>query len=160
MCSLIAAGCDKNDEQSNDSKKQQSSVSPSAPQAVKDNSETNTDTKTKKDLFSQCIWDFDDMDTFINVEGYEYTDFGYKFKLSAIGLGKQFPVQGYIRLVNISDYSEHSHIIYDTYNCYLPLNVNLSNGDFQKVDIKNELDNAIIPYVFSLQDIDDEIRNL
>lgn len=145
MCSLIAAGCDKNDEQSNDSKKQQSSVSPSAPQAVKDNSETNTDTKTKKDLFSQCIWDFDDMDTFINVEGYECTDFGYKFKLSAIGLGKQLPVQGYIRLVNISDYSEHSHIIYDTYNCYLPL-----NGGFQKVDIKNKLDNAIIPYVFSL----------
>ncbi len=116
MCSLIAAGCDKNDEQSNDSEKQQSSVSPSAPQAVKDNSETNTDTKTKKDLFSQCIWDFDDMDTFINVEGYECTDFGYKFKLSAIGLGKQLPVQGYLRLVNISGYSEHSHIIYDIYN--------------------------------------------
>lgn len=195
MCSLLAAGCSKNDGQSNDSSKQQSS---SVSQAVKDSSETDTDTKTEKAWFPQCIWGFDDMDTYIKVEGYERTDFGYKFKLSAIELGKPLPVQGYLSLVNVSGSSEHSPIIYDTYNCYLSLDGNLSNGEFQKVDInkkidcenekktvyayvympdiepeqlpglkfifgdknkRNELDDTIQPYVFTLQDIDDKTCN-
>lgn len=129
MCSLLATGCGKNDEKSSSNpEKQQSSVSSSSSETV---NESSSETSKTKNLFPMCIKGFPDLGTdYIQIESYDRTDYGYKFKLSAL-YDRELPAQGY---VNLMGYINESPYIYDIYNCYLSLDDNLANGEFQKVN--------------------------